>query len=65
MIQEIKSWSLSYQNESELVGTVPCSMYSILLAHGKIDDTFYRLNEYEARAMSEQDCTLTASFSAY
>ena len=35
MIQEIKSWSLSYQNESELVGTVPCSMYSILLAHGK------------------------------
>ncbi len=64
MIQEIKSWSLSYQNESELVGTVPCSMYSILLAHGKMDDPFYRLNEYAARAMSEEDCTLTASFSA-
>ena len=64
MIQEIKSWSLSYQNESELVGTVPCSMYSILLAHGKMDDPFYRLNEYAARAMSEEDCTLTASFPA-
>lgn len=64
MIQEIKSWSLSYQNESELVGTVPCSMYSILLAHGKMDDPFYRLNEYAARAMSEEECTLTASFSA-
>ena len=64
MIQEIKSWSLSYQNESELVGTVPCSKYSILLAHGKMDDPFYRLNEYAARAMSEEDCTLTASFSA-
>ncbi len=64
MIQEIKSWSLSYQNESELVGTVPCSMYSILLAHGKMDDPFYRLNEYAARVMSEEDCTLTASFPA-
>lgn len=48
----------------KLVGTVPCSMYSILLAHGKMDDPFYRLNEYAARAMSEEDCTLTASFSA-
>lgn len=64
MIQEIKNWSLSYQNECGLTGTVPCSMYSILLAHGKMDDPFYRLNEYAARDMSEENCTLTSSFSA-
>lgn len=64
MIREIKNWSLSYQNECGLTGTVPCSMYSILLAHGKMDDPFYRLNEYAARDMSEEDCTLTSSFSA-
>lgn len=64
MVQEIKSWTLSYRNESGLTGTVPCSMYSILLAHGKLDDPFYRLNEYTARAMSEEDCTLTAVFTA-
>lgn len=64
MIQEIKNWQLSYRGEEGLAGSVPCSMYSILLEHGKMDDPFYRTNEYDARAMSEEDCTLYATFPA-
>ena len=29
-----------------------------------MDDPFYRTNEYDARAMSEEDCTLYATFPA-
>ena len=64
MIQEIRNWTLHYENVEPLTGSVPCSMYSLLLAGGKMEDPFYRMNEYEARDLSEKDCEMTASFSA-
>ena len=64
MIQEIKNWTLHYENVEPLTGTVPCSMYSLLLESGKMEDPFYRMNEYAARDLSEKDCEMTAAFSA-
>ena len=58
--QKIKNWVLHYENE-HLTGTVPCSMYSVLLQHGKIDDPYYRMNEKAITKLSEKDCEMTSA----
>ena len=40
----------------------PCTMYSVLLEHGKIPDPFYGLNERELRHLGEKDCAFEAVF---
>lgn len=57
--QKIINWMMDYE-EYHLPGTVPCSMYSILLAHGKIEDPYYRMNEKAATVLSEKDCEMTS-----
>ena len=62
ILQKIKNWILHYDTYS-LPGTVPCSMYSILLAHKKIKHPYDRMNEKAITPLSEKDCEMTATLS--
>ena len=59
--QKLTQWTLAYE-EHHLTGTVPCSMYSILLANGKIEDPYYRTNERAVTVLSDKDCEMHTSF---
>ncbi len=58
--QEIMHWTLHYEDH-HLMGTVPCSMYSILLEHSKIEHPYYRMNEKKITPLSEKDCEMTTT----
>ncbi len=59
LLNQICDWTLIYRGE-ELGCRVPCSLYSVLLDHGKIEDPYYRTNEKAATALSAEDCEMTA-----
>lgn len=40
----------------------PCSFYSVLLENGKMEDPFWRDNEYAARDMCRDDCSFETVF---
>ncbi len=40
----------------------PCSFYSVLLENGKMEDPFWRDNEYVARDMCRADCSFETKF---
>lgn len=42
--------------------TIPCSVYDTLLAHHAIEDPYYRENEREVFAISEEDFRFTTEF---
>ncbi len=42
----------------------PCSFYSVLLENGKMEDPFWRDNEYAARDMCRNDCSFETVFTA-
>ena len=58
----IHSWNMQYQQHQELAATAPCSMYSVLLEHGLIQDPFYGLNEQELTDLSREDCVFSSVF---
>ena len=58
--QKISDWILDYEGY-HLAGSVPCSMYSILLDHQKIEHPYYRMNEKLVTPLSEKDCEMTAT----
>lgn len=60
----INTWKMTYEGYNDLECTVPCSMYSVLLQHGLIDDPYYGLNELELTKLSEKDCVFEAEFVA-
>lgn len=45
-----------------LSATAPCSMYSVLLSHGLIEDPYYRDNERRLRELARHGCVFTADF---
>lgn len=49
-------------NGFDCKGTVPGSLYSILLENGLMEDPFYRNNELKALALSEKEYTFSRSF---
>lgn len=55
--QELSNWLFRLDGEAPIACTVPCSMYSILLDHGKIEDPFFRSNEKELTRLSEKNCS--------
>lgn len=57
-------WRLS-GNGYDCTGTVPGSVYSILLENELMDDPYYRENEIKALEIAEHDYTFTRSFSFY
>ena len=40
----------------------PCSFYSVLLENGKMEDPFWRTNEYAARDLCRADCSFETKF---
>ena len=61
-IQKITAFTMDAGEHSGLVSRVPCSMYSVLLEHGLIDDPYYRDNGKRLRELSLGSCTFTAEF---
>lgn len=59
---KIQSWTMEYDAYEPLACQAPCTMYSVLLEHGKIPDPFYGTNERELRHLGEKDCAFTAVF---
>ena len=59
--QKISRWNLHYENES-FSCEAPCSLYSVLLDHKKIDHPYEGLNEKAATVLSEKDCEMTSTF---
>lgn len=57
------SWSLNSPQYSNLTAEIPGSVLSTLLAHGLIEDPYYRDNEAAAREVLMDDYTLTRNFS--
>ena len=57
------SWSLNSPQYSNLTAELPGSVLSTLLAHGLIEDPYYRDNEAAAREVLMDDYTLTRNFS--
>ncbi|MFC3748574.1 glycoside hydrolase family 2 protein [Paenibacillus sp. GCM10012306] len=57
-------WQMKRSDESEWIkGTVPGSVYQDLLQAGKMEDPFFRDNEYEALELSKFDYEYTRTFS--
>ena len=49
-------------NAYDVIGEIPGSVYSTLLASGKMEDPFYRGNEREALAIMDEEFTFTKEF---
>lgn len=59
--QKLTAWEMEWRGQ-RFAAQAPCSLYSVLLAHKKIDDPFYRLNEKAATALSEEGMELCTRF---
>ena len=59
---KISGWTMEFPGFEPLECKSPCSVYSVLLEHGKIPDPFYGLNEEAALELSKEDCAFTARF---
>lgn len=59
---KIQNWTMEYDGFEPLSCQAPCTMYSVLLEHGKIPDPFYGTNEQELRHLGEKDCAFTSVF---
>lgn len=60
---KIQNWTFYFEGYEPLPCQAPCTMYSVLLEHGKIPDPFYGLNERQLQHLGEKDCTFEAKFS--
>ncbi len=60
--RKITDFRMDYAEHVGLSATAPCSMLSVLLSHGLIDDPYYRDNELRARELSRRGCVFTADF---
>lgn len=59
---ELLQWKMDYEQYRGLECQAPCSMYSVLLKEGLIEDPFYGLNETKYTSLSEKDCTFRCEF---
>ncbi len=59
---KITNWYLNYEEHKGLECTVPCSLYSVMLDKGLMEDPFYGMNEWDAKPMSEKDCEFYTAF---
>ena len=56
----INNWKMNYGEHCGLECVAPCSMYSVLLQHGLIEDPFYGINELKLTGLSDKDCSFEA-----
>ena len=59
---QITDWKLKYGEYEELSCSAPCSMYSVLLDHGLIEDPFYGLNELKVTSLADKGCCFVGNF---
>jgi beta-mannosidase len=57
-----ENFRMYFDNYGALECKAPCSMYSVLLEHGLIEDPFYGINELEATRLSEKNCAFEGEF---
>ena len=62
-LMRITDFRMDFGEYNNLSCTVPCSMYSVLLDHGLIDDPYYRDNEKKVRHLARENVRFTAEFS--
>ncbi len=55
-------WRLEFAGQAPMTGNVPGSVYSFLLANGRMEDPFYRDNELTALAVMDNDFTFSRTF---
>ena len=60
----LQNWTLKHPEYGDLPCSVPFSMYGTLLAAGKINDPYYRDNEYALKPLSNEDYTFETTFEA-
>ena len=53
---KVEKWYLNYEQHKGLECTAPCSLYSVMLDKGLMEDPFYGMNEWQAKPMCEKDC---------
>lgn len=58
---KIEKFTMQF-NGKEYACQAPCSMYSVLLKHGEIEDPYYRDNANSLTWLAEKDCKLLAEF---
>lgn len=56
------NWTMRTERFGALPCSVPCSLYSTLLAHGKIENPYYRENEYISTRLCDEDCVFETVF---
>ncbi len=59
---QIKNWKMNFKEHRDLDCTAPCSMYSVLLEKGLIEDPFYGMNEEKLTALSDNECEFYTEF---
>ena len=59
----INNWKMNYGEYKGLECNAPCSMYSVLLQHGLIEDPFYGLNELKLTGLSDKACSFESEIS--
>lgn len=55
-------WTLKTQKYGSLPCSVPCSLYSVLLDCKKIENPYYRENEYISTSICDDDCDFETAF---
>ncbi len=59
---KISNWKMNYMEYKALDCTAPCSMYSVLLDKGLIEDPFYGMNENKVMPLSNSGCEFYSEF---
>lgn len=60
-----KNWRMKAQNDKEWLKTeVPCTVYGTLLENKKMENPYFRLEEYNARELLRQDYEFETNFYA-
>ena len=60
--RELKKWKMDYEQYCGIACTAPCSMYGVLLDNELIQDPFYGMNDQDATALADNDCSFSTEF---
>lgn len=58
----LKNWMLTFGEYEPMEAVAPCSLYSVLLQYGRIEDPFAADNEQRVKELSNEDCIFTTRF---
>ena len=58
----LTDWKMTYEGHKDLSCSAPCTMYSVLLENGIIDDPFYGENEKNLIELADKGCVFECEF---